>query len=174
MQKTDHFCKFISKWLLNGKASSHEAVTFTHINILLHKHVMDSNQKFLALVILKSWYFKVLVKVHDKLSHQRINITYHLIKQQYYWKGMNKDICKYITYCALCKREKVRTQIYPLQMIYIPDRPFDKITMDLVTDLNISTPGNQHMLAIIHHFMGCPEAFPIPDNKGRQHCLCFD
>ena len=80
MQKTDHFYKCISKWLLNGKAPSHEADTFTHIKGLLYKHVMDSNHKFLALNIPKSWHFTVLVEAHDKLGHQGLNRTYHLIK----------------------------------------------------------------------------------------------
>ena len=38
----------------------------------------------------------VLVEAHDKLGHQGVNRTYHPIKCQYYRKGMNKDICKYI------------------------------------------------------------------------------
>ena len=34
------------------------------------KHITDSGQKFLALVIPKSWRYTVLVEVHDKLGHQ--------------------------------------------------------------------------------------------------------
>ena len=165
MQKTDIFCKCISKWLLNGKAPSHKFDTFTHIKCLLYQHAMDSNQKFLALVIPKSWHFTVFVEVHDKLGHQRVNRNYHPIKWQYYWKGMNKDIHRYITNCVLCKREKVRTHVYPLQMTDIPDRPFDKIAIYLVTDLSISISGNQHILTIIDHLTGWPETFPIPDKK---------
>ena len=63
MQKTDPFCNCISKWLLNDKASFNEADTFTHIKGLLYKHVVDSNQKFLAPVIPKSWHFKYLLKL---------------------------------------------------------------------------------------------------------------
>ena len=48
MQKTDLFCKHISKWLLNGKAPHHKAGTFTHINSLLHKHAIDTTQKFMV------------------------------------------------------------------------------------------------------------------------------
>ena len=55
---------------------------------------------------------------------------------------MNKDIHKYINNCALCKREKAKTWVYPLQMTGIPDRPFDKIVIDLVSDLNVSASGN--------------------------------
>ena len=118
MQRTDPFCKCISKWLFNGKAPCHEVDTFMNIKGLLYKHVMDSNTKFLALVIPKSRHLTVLVEVHDKLGHQGVNRTYHLIKQEYCWKGINKDNCKYITNCALCKREKARTELYPLQMMY--------------------------------------------------------
>ena len=92
MQKTDPFCKCISKRLLNGKAPHHEFDTFTHVKGLLYKHVTDAGKKFLALVIPKSWKYTVLVEAHHKLGHQGNSCTYCLIKCQYYWKGMNKDI----------------------------------------------------------------------------------
>ena len=56
----------------------------------------DAGKQFLALVIPKSWKFTILVEAHDKLGHQGNNHMYCLIKCQYYWKGMNKDIRKYI------------------------------------------------------------------------------
>ena len=76
----------------------------------------------------------VLVEVHDKCGHQGSMQTYCLIKQQYYWKGMYKDIRKYIAQCALCHREKAKVQAYPLQMTEIPECPFNKIAIDLVTE----------------------------------------
>ena len=102
MQKTDPFCKCISKRLLNGKLPHHEFDIFTHIKGLLYKHVMDTGKRFLALVIPKSWKYTVLVEAHDKLGHQGNSHTYCLIKCQYYWKGMNKEIRKYIANCILC------------------------------------------------------------------------
>ena len=54
------------------KESSNETESFTYIKGLLYKHVMDSNQKFLALVIPRSWYFTVLVEAHDELAHQGV------------------------------------------------------------------------------------------------------
>ena len=57
------------------------------------------------------------------------------------------------------------TQVYPLQITDRPDRPFNKIATDLVSDLNISTSWNQHILAIIDHLKGWSEAFPILDKK---------
>ena len=165
MQRTDPFCKCISKRLLNSKAPHHNFDTFTHVKGLLYKHVSDAGKKFLTLVIPKSWKFTILVEAHDKLGHQGNSCTYCLIKCQYYWKGMNKDTWKYIAYCALCRQDKAKVQQYPLQMTKIPDKPFDKIAIHLVTDCKTSTSGNKHILTIIDHLTGWLEAFPIPDKS---------
>ena len=103
MQRTDLFCKCISMRLLNGKAPHHEFDTFIHMKGLLYKHVMDAGKLFLTLVIPKSWKYTVLVEAHDKLGHQCKSCMYYLIKRQYYWKGMNKVIRKYIANCILCQ-----------------------------------------------------------------------
>ena len=165
MHRMDPFCVHISKHLSNKKAPKHKADLFLHIKGLLYKHVTDSNQKFLALVIPKAWKYTVLVETHDKLGHQGATHTYCLIKCQYYWKGMNKDIRKYIANCTLCCREKAKVQSYPLQMTEIPEQPFDKIIIDLVTECETSTSGNKHILTIIDHLTRWLEAFPIPDKS---------
>ena len=59
-------------------------------------------------------------------------------------------------------RESYKVQQYPLQMTEIQDRPCDKIAIDLVTDCKTSASGNKHILTIIDHLTGWPEAFPIP------------
>ena len=165
MWKTNPFCKRISKQLSNAKVPKHKTDIFTQVRCLLYKHFTDSGQKFLALAIPKSWRYTVLVETHDKVGHQGNTCTYCLIKCQYYWKGMNKDIRKYIANHTLCHREKAKVQAYLLQMTDIPDRPFDKIAIDLVTECETSTSGNKHILTIIDHLTGWPEAFPILDKS---------
>ena len=160
MQRTDPFCKCISKRLLSIKAPYHEFDTFTHVKGLLYKHITDTGKKLLVLVILKSWKYTVLVEAHDKLGHQGNSHTYCLIKRQYYWKGVNKDIKKYIANCILCQQEKAKVQQYALQMTQTPDRPFDKIAIDLVTECETSASGNKQILTIIDYLRGWPEAFP--------------
>ena len=78
---------------------------------------------------------------------------------------MNKDIRKYIANCILCHRDKVKNQNYPLQITEIPDRPFDKITIDLITECETSTSGNKHILTIIDHLTRWSDAYPIPDKS---------
>ena len=115
----------------------------------------------------------VLVEAHNKLGHHGNSHTYCLIKRQYYWKGMNKDIRKYIANCILCCREKAKVQYYLLQMTEILYRPFDKIAIDLVTECDTSTSGNKHILTTIDHLTGWPEAFPIPDKTVDTIVLTF-
>ena len=111
MHRMDPFCNSISKCASNGKVPKHEVDLFLHVKGLLYKHVTDSNQMFLALFIPKPWKYTVLVEAHDKLGHQGATHTYCPIKCQYYWKGMNRDIGKYIANCTLCCRKKPRFSI---------------------------------------------------------------
>ena len=45
MQRTDPFCKCISKRLLNCKAPHHKFDTFTHVKGLLYKDVSDAGEE---------------------------------------------------------------------------------------------------------------------------------
>ena len=58
-------------------------------------------------------------------------------------------------------------------MTEIPDRPFDKIAIDLVTECETSTSGNKHILTIIDHLTGWPEASPIPDKSADTIVATF-
>ena len=67
---------------------------------------MDSGQKFLALVIPKSWKYTVLVEAHDKLGHQGNTHTYCLIKKTILLEGYEQGYLE--IYCklhALSQRE---------------------------------------------------------------------
>ena len=113
MQKTDTFCKQISKCLSNGKAPQHKTDLFIHVKGLLYKRVTDSNKKFLTLVIPKEWKYTVLVEAHDKPGHQGTTSTYCLIKHQYHWKGMNKDIRKYLCKLHPLPQRKIQSPSLP-------------------------------------------------------------
>ena len=78
---------------------------------------------------------------------------------------MKKDTQKYIANCILCHREKAKIQNYPLQVVEIPNRLFDKIAIDLITECKTSTSGNKHILTIIDHLSRWPGAYPIPDKS---------
>ena len=112
----------------------------------------------LLLLLLFSW--KLMINWVTKVIHAHMPHQMPILL-----KGMNKDIRKYIANCVLCRWEKAKVQQYPLQMTEIPDRPFDKIAIDLVTECKTSTSGNKHILTIIENLTGWSEAFPISDKS---------
>ena len=108
MQPTDPFCKHIMKRLLNKTAPKHELDTFFIHNGLLYRYASDHSKDFCTLEIPKAWRYMILVETHDKMGHQGNNRMYSLIKRQYYWKGMAKDVKDYIQRCPACQQEKAR------------------------------------------------------------------
>ena len=58
-------------------------------------------------------------------------------------------------------------------MTEIPNRPYNKIAIDLVTECETSTSGNKHILTITDHLTGWQEAFPIPDKSADTIALTF-
>ena len=50
-------------------------------------------------------------------------------------------------------------------MTEIPDKPFNKIAMDLVTDFTESNKGNKHILTTIDLSTDWPEAILIPNKS---------
>ena len=60
----------------------------------------------------------------------------------------------------MSQKKKTKVQVYPLQMTEIPDRPFDKIAINLATEYKTSTSGNKHILTIIDHHTGWLRIIP--------------
>ena len=58
-------------------------------------------------------------------------------------------------------------------MTEIPDQPFNKIVMDLVSDFTESNKRNKHILTIIYLLMGWPEAIPIPNKSADTITKAF-
>ena len=58
-------------------------------------------------------------------------------------------------------------------MTEIPDRPFDKIAIDLVMECETSASGNKHILTIIDHLTCWLEAFPMPDRSADTMVSTF-
>ena len=58
-------------------------------------------------------------------------------------------------------------------MTEIPEKPFDKIAISLVTECDTSTSGYTHILTIINHLIRWLEAFPILDKSTDTIVLTF-
>ena len=58
-------------------------------------------------------------------------------------------------------------------MTEIPDRPFNKIAIDLVTECETSNLVNKHILTIVDHLTGWPETFPMLNKSADTIVFTF-
>jgi len=70
-----------------------------------------------------------------------------LLKQNYWWPGLKKDVKKYIQGCFKCQQNKIQHQkklgeLHPLE---IPQGPWQEISIDIVGPL----PKSNEMDAIV-------------------------
>ena len=97
-----------------------------------------------------------LVKeIHESLAgaHGRYFCTISLLQKDYWWPGMTTFVCKFIAGCAICQANKVNT--HPTHPPLTPisskcTRPFQQISMDLLTDLPLSHSYDSILVVVDH------------------------
>ena len=98
--------------------------------------------------------------------HGRDN-TIRNIRQRYYWRGMNKDIGRWIRACAVCRKRKDyrRTHAGEASSISIATRPHDTIAIDLVSATTTHATGDKYILTSIDIYTRWAIAIPIRSKK---------
>ena len=95
-----------------------------------------------------------------------IENTFYKISQKYYWPGMYKTIKNYIKACDICQhkgRLQKNNQLNPI----LVTRSFEKIGIDLVGPLPITTNGNRYIVVAIDYLTKWAEARAIPDSSAQ-------
>ena len=73
--------------------------------------------------------------VLQKMNSNGIQGFLQRAREVIYWPGMNKDVEDYVSKCTVCSREPVHQGKEPLICHKLPNRPWEKIAVDLF-DLN--------------------------------------
>ena len=73
-------------------------------------------------------------------GHPGVAKCYKRLAQSYYWDSMLRDVRNYIQKCHSCQVNKPRHHLpYGLLVpLPVPDKPFQEISMDFITDLPLS------------------------------------
>ena len=95
------------------------------------------------------------------------------MNHQYYWKGTNKDIRKYINQCALCCREKAKSSSLPSMYDRHSRMSFWKDHHRFSHRMQNLPFRQQTHSHLIDHLSGWPEAFPIPDKSADSIVTTF-
>ena len=95
-------------------------------------------------------------------SIRGVTKSYKDMKRQYWWKGIKRDVGRYISKCAVCQQVKIEHQRPGglLQSLPIPKWKWDHITMDFVYGFPQTARGQNSVWVIDDkltksaHFLG--------------------
>ena len=91
---------------------------------------------------------------------------YRNLKEQYGWVGMKKDISDYVARCLTCQQVKVEHQ-HPsglLQSVKIPEWKWERITMDFVTGLPLTSSKKDSVWVIVDRLTKSAQFIPVQTN----------
>ena len=96
---------------------------------------------------------KVLRECHDTPTSGHLGVakTIDLVKRHFYWPKMDSEINTYVTSCLSCQTNKPTSQMPMglLQPLPIPERPWQQVTMDLITHLPRTKDGNDAIVVFV-------------------------
>lgn len=118
--------------------------------------------------MLMKWY-------HDDpvAGHQGVERTYQLARETLYWPGMFKAVKHYVDSCHECATHKDRTTLPGglLQPLPVPERPWDAIAMDLITQLPKTKLGHDAIVVFVDRFSKQAVFVPAHLYVGRSRRL---
>ena len=166
LQRQDTFCQKLLSEIQNRKRKSRDCYFMSRG--LLHKYVTDYKQRFEALVVPITLSKLILKLAHDELGHNGTARTYAMVKRMFYWKGLKKDVERYIKSCPTCQEYTVNAVRYTPGQFEIPEAPMDFISMDLIGEFRMgSIKGNRFALTVICMLTGYTWCIPIPDKSAK-------
>ena len=100
-----------------------------------------------------------LMHNHPMRAHPGRDETLNQIKRTFFWKGMHKDVDSYIKNCNVCNSYKGRTdKNVQLERYPIAKAPFERVSIDLLTNFGCTDRGNKAVLVCIDQLTLSPLA----------------
>lgn len=118
--------------------------------LFYHDGLIFRNSK---IIIPKPLRKEILKKLH--LSHLGKEKTKNRAREIMYWPGLSRDIDNMIANCDTCARYANSNQKQPIRQHDIPERPWQKVAMDL-----FEIKG-KHFLCVVDYFSKYPEVVHI-------------
>ena len=110
------------------------------------------------LVVPKAYRSRALVGCHDDVGHQGRMRTISLLRERFYWPGMQTEAMQHVQQCTRCLRRKTPSHVAPLQPIHVT-QPLELVHMDYLS-LEPSKGNIENVLVITDHFTRYALAYP--------------
>ena len=130
-------------------------------DVLYRKSYSDnstSKKTLWQLVVPKHFRERALLGCHDDVGHQGILRTLSLLRERFYWPGMQEEATQHVLKCSRCLRRKTPPQVAPLQPILVT-QPLELVHMDYLS-LEPSKGNIENVLVITDHLTRYALAYP--------------
>ncbi|GBM15589.1 Transposon Ty3-I Gag-Pol polyprotein [Araneus ventricosus] len=120
------------------------------------------------LILPKSRIQEVLRETHDSASggHFGVMKTLSKTRERFYWDRLRADVEKWCRECHACgSRKGPKTRTKGRLQRYNVGSPFERMALDILGPLPVTTKGNRYVLVLMDYFTKWPEAIPIPDQE---------
>jgi RNase H-like domain found in reverse transcriptase/Reverse transcriptase (RNA-dependent DNA polymerase)/Integrase zinc binding domain/Retroviral aspartyl protease/Integrase core domain/Chromo (CHRromatin Organisation MOdifier) domain len=96
---------------------------------------------------------RILQECHDAptAGHLGKDKTIEQVKRRFYWPRMDDEIQQYVVGCDACQRNKPshQSKIGIMQPLPIPERPWQQVSLDLITGLPRSKSGHDAIVVFV-------------------------
>ena len=91
---------------------------------------------------------------------------YRIIKENYWWFGMKKDVADFVSRCLVCQQEKTEHQKPhgTLHLLSIPEWKWEHITIDFVVGLPRTQAGYDAIWVIVDRLIKLTRLLAIQNN----------
>ncbi len=104
--------------------------------------------------------------LHDDVGHQGRDKTTWLVKQRFFWPGLDSDVRRKVEECGRCIRRKTpavpSAELIPIQTT----RPMELVCIDFLS-LERSQGGFEDILVITDHFTRYSQAVPTRNQSAK-------
>ena len=104
-------------------------------DILYRKTYTDNSSSKIILwqlIVPKAYRSRALAGCHDDFGHQGRMRTLSLLRERFFWSGMQSEAIQYVLKCTRCLRRKTPSHVAPLQPIHVT-QPLELVHMDYLS-----------------------------------------
>jgi hypothetical protein len=104
-------------------------------------------------------------------GHPGYRKTISIVKSQYYWSGMKKEVAKFISKCLECQKIKVEHR-HPAGLLHplpIPEWNWEVVTMDFIIKLPRTNKKHHYIMIVVDKLTKSAHFIPVkPTHKATD------